>query len=253
MADKSITMLAEEVRLALADLSVVAKDDDFARAMDNVHDRSRKALSHIEAAKRYRTALRAEGLDVGVLAPGERKACETGRQTARRVATQLLSQEGKRSGLLTTEAVEQALGAATTAWKTILVRSNQAVQTEQARLRPSGLDQRIPELPGARLKVELQHHQQKLQASVGVLPEKLLDLAPGSEAREVRELRAAAEQWKELHAQLTERLKEQPPEVQRFIHAASSEAGAPLSWLNERVLAWLEQAGATDNFVIRSH
>jgi hypothetical protein len=254
MAEKSITMLADEVRLGLADLSAVAKDDEFARAMGNVHERAREALRRIEAAKRYRAALRAERLDVGMLAPGERKACETGRQTARRVATQLLSQEGKRSGLLTGEAIEQALGAATTAWKTIVVRSNQAVAAEQARLRPTGLDQPVPDVPGAqRLRVELQRHQQKLQGSVGVLPEKLLELAAGDEARELRELRAAAEKWKELHAQLLEGLQQQPLEVQRFIRAASSEAGAPLSLLTKEIRDWLEQAGATDNFVIRSH
>lgn len=250
MAEKSITRLAVEVRLALADLSAVAKDDEFARAMANVHDRAGEALRRTDAARRYRNALRDEGLDVGVLNPGEKKACETGRQTVRRVATQLLSQEGKRAGLLTSEAVEQALGAATTAWKTIVNRANQALQAEQQRLRPADFDQPIPEVPGTqRLRVELLRYQQKLQGSVGVSPEKLLDVAPGSE--EVEELRVAAKKFKELRAQILEGLKDQPLEVQRFIRAASSEEGAPLSMLTQAIRDWLETAGATDNFVIR--
>src|SRR5689334_1457047 len=109
MTQKSITALADDVRRGLVDVFEAANDDEFTRALGNVHDRCRDLLTRVDAAKRYRGALRAEGLDVGVLPPNEKKGCETGRQTVRRVATQLLSQDGKRATLLTSAPMEQAL------------------------------------------------------------------------------------------------------------------------------------------------
>ena len=253
MGDKSIAVLAEEVRRGLADVFEAAKDDEFSRALENVHERAAKGTARIRAAKRYRTALRAEGLDVGVMAPNEKKACETGRQALRRVATQLLSQEGKRTGLLTGEAIEQALGAATNAARVIVQRSKSALQAEQARLRPPGFDQPVPEVPGThRLRTEMDRHRGKLIADVGVAFDNILSLAEGDEVRELRDLRIAAVRFAEVKAQILEGLKQQPAEVQRFIEAASRQEGAPLSMFTPAIRDWLAQAGATDNFVIRT-
>lgn len=253
MADKGLTALAAEIQRSLADRSVAKQGENIAMALGTIHERTHGARARIAAARRYREALRAENLTVGVLSPPDREACKSGRANVRRVSKQLLGDEGKRQSLLTSPSLQEAIAAADKAWKSIVTKANQALEAEQQRLRPDNLDQPIPELPNATSKISrLRRHQHRLTSKVGVQTDKILELAAGDEAKELLELRDAAREWATLHAELQQALAEQPPKVRRFLEAASGEAGAPLSYLTPEVADWLERTDSADRFVIRN-
>lgn len=253
MGNGDLMVLADQVRRGLADQRAVAKDEEFARELVNVHDRSKAARDRIEAALRYRSALRAEHLTVGAIPPPDQAACGTARTTVRKVSSQLLSDPDKHQGLLATPQVEKALAAAERGWKAVVGRANKALEDEQRRLRPADLAEAVPEVPGAALVVaKLKRHQQKLLGQIALPVEHVVHLAPSQETRVLRELREAASEWARLHQELHAGLDEQSESVRSFIKAASGPAGAPLALLTPEVIDWLEEQDATDNFVIRS-
>ncbi len=130
--------------------------------------------------------------------------------------------------------VNDALQTADDLARSLLADLNKSVDRKRLAILPSGIDQAIVVYPGAShaLAVGLQLIQSRLRKRVS-------DLSADELEQRLQGLISDAAQWAEKRPQLESSLVGQHPEVQAFLRAAATEAGAPWSLITLVVQAWL--------------
>jgi hypothetical protein len=212
-------------------------------------DRIRKAMGLIEG-------LNEAGVPVP---PPDRRTMEmatSARTRLRTVATRLEAptlEEPAAIQLLDGSSFQQALKDAGTVIDRLTGLITNALETERQTLLPAEINESVPDVPGKISSVVgLNAKRELLLREVSITAEMLsLEGPDGILAQREARLQAVAA-WNEDYPKLLEAFEREPPDLQAFLRAVVSPAGARLSLLTESVRRRLEEDDRLDEFRIRS-
>ena len=247
---------ANEIEIALGDLKRKEADADLSRTLVETSARVARLISQLQGAVEINRLLSEDGLTIPHLARNRVESATKAKTNARKSATNLEKpDQGSQEivGILNGKGVQDGvLGEGETTAKALAKGFETALEDERQALLPKNLQDRIPEMPqagGYKLYRTLQRAREALETAVSVTP---TDLADGPEPiRDARTTRkSAAEAWKKNYSALDELLEKEDPEIQRFFREASSEDGASLSRLTDKVSKRLKKDGLTDSYRI---
>ena len=245
---------ANVIEIALGDLKRNEADADLDRTVVETSARVARLISQLQGAFEINRLLSEDGLKIPSLAKNRVESATKAKAAARRTATTLENpDQGPQDivGILNGKGVqEKALGEGETVAKALAKGVETALEDERQALLPDNIQAQIADVPnGFRLRRALLKAHEVLSASVSVTPS---DLADGPEPiRDARTARkSAAEAWRKNYSDLDELIEREDPEIQKFFREASSEDGASLSRLTDKVSKRLKKDGLTDSYRI---
>ena len=247
---------ANKIVIALGDLKRNEADADSNRTIVETSAKVQRLISQLQGAFEINRLLSEDGLKIPSLAKNRVESATKAKAAARRTATTLENpDQGPQDivGILNGKGVqEKALGEGETIAKALAQGVETALEDERQALLPKNLQDQIPEVPqagGYKLHRNLQRAREALETAVSVTPTVLADgPEPIRDARTAR--KSAAEAWEKNHSALDELLEKEDPEVRKFFREASSEDGASLSRLTDKVSKRLKKDGLTDSYRI---
>jgi len=217
--------------------------------------RADASISGINASTELERRLSAESVIVAPIDKNTLESARKARTSLRTSATKLdssdLSDEDTVS-ILGRKTLEDAMKAAESVVDRAIGRIQKALQDERNAGLPANIDDAIPDVPGqAARRAHLEVSRHRLKAPIGLNRGDLTPEGIGRVLDAMAARRADLEYWRREHPILLEALAKEDPEVQRFLHAAASEEGAPLAMLTSAVLDRLAADGLLDDFRIR--
>jgi hypothetical protein len=245
---------ANKIVIALGDLKRKEADADLGKTLVETSARVARLISQLQGAVEINRLLSEDGLTIPHLARNRVESAMKAKANARKTATNLEKpdQGGQEIvGILNGKGVQDGvLGEGETTAKALAQGFETALEGERQALLPKNLQDQIPDVPnGFKFHRALLKAHDVLSAKVSVLP---TDLAAGPEPiRDARTARKkAAKAWEKNHSDLVELIEKEDPEIQRFFREASSEDGASLSRLTDKVLKRLKKEDLTDSYRI---
>ncbi len=245
---------ANKIVIALGDLKRKEADADLGKTLVETSARVARLISQLQGAVEINRLLSEDGLTIPHLAINRVESATKAKTNARKAATILEKpDQGPQEivGILNGKGVQDgALGEGETIAKALAQGVETALEGERQGLLPKNLQDQIPDVPnGYKLRRTLLNAREVLVTAASVTPS---DLADGPEPiRDARTARkSAVEAWKKNYSELNELIEKEDPEIQRFFREASSEDGASLSRLTDKVLKRLKKDGLTDSYRI---
>ena len=245
---------ANEIEIALGDLKRKEADADLSRTLVETSARVARLISQLQGAVEIDRLLSEDGLRIPRLARNRVESATKAKTNARKSATNLEKpDQGSQEivGILNGKGVQDGvLGEGETTAKALAKGFETALEDERQALLPDNIQAQIADVPnGFRLRRALLKAHEVLSASVSVTPSDLADgPEPIRDGRTVRKLAATA--WGKNYSDLDELLEREDPEIQKFFREASSEDGASLSRLTDKVSKRLKKDGLTDSYRI---
>jgi hypothetical protein len=245
MNNSSLSSRASAALFRLAEAEQRAQDAAEVSAIENARARADRAGKVLAEAMSARTRLVEQGVAVAPLALPKRKEASDSRRALRTAAAAFSDPEIQLTNRLNGESVQKGLKRAESVGSALVRALNTAVESERVRLRPSGLDSPIPDVPGKEsIVVKLTNLKRTLDAPVdNVTPDDLPQL--------LEKMRRAAETWTNLRPTLAAEIDRLPAAVQAFVHAAGTDDGAPWSLLTSEVRMWLDVEGRGEAYRVR--
>ena len=250
----SLVERANQIEIALGDLKRNEADADLNRTIVETSAKAQRLISQLQGALEIKRSLSEDGLNIPSLAKNRVESATKAKSAARRTATTLENRDqGPQDivGILNGKGVqENALGEGETIAKALAQGVETALEDERQALLPKNLQDQITEPPGAMMLArKLRQAREALVTAVSVTPS---DLAGGPKPiRDGRTARkSAVEAWEKNYSELNELLEKEDPEIRKFFREASSEDGASLSLLTDKVSKRLKKDGLTDSYRI---
>jgi len=247
---------ANQIEIALGDLKRNEADADSNKTIVETSAKAQRLTSQLQGALKIKRSLSEDGLKIPSLPKNRVESATKAKTAARRTATTLEKpDQGPQDivGILNGKGVqENALGEGETIAKALAKDVETALEDERQALLPKNLQDQITEPPGAMMLArKLRQAREALVTAVSVTPS---DLAGGPKPiRDGRTARkSAVEAWEKNYSELNELLEKEDPEIRKFFREASSEDGASLSLLTDKVSKRLKKDGLTDSYRIRN-
>jgi len=245
---------ANKIEIALGDLKRNEADADLGKTLVETSAKVARLISQLQGAVEINRLLSEDGLEIPRL-PKNRVESATKAKTAARKTATILEKPGQGPqdivGILNGKGVqEKALVEGGTVAKALAKGVETALEDERQALLPKNLQDPIPEVPnGFKLHRALVKAREVLVVAVSVTPTDLADgPVPIRDARTARKLEAEA--WEKNYLALDELLEKEDPEIQKFFREASSENGASLSRLTDKVSKRLKKDDLTGSYRI---
>ncbi len=245
---------ANQIEIALGDLKRNEADADANRTIVETSAKAQRLISQLRGALEIKRSLSEDGLKIPSLPRNRVESATKAKTNARKSATNLEKpDQGSQEivGILNGKGVqENALGEGETIAKALAQGVETALEDERQALLPKNLQDQITEPPGGMMLArKLRQAREALVTEVSVTPS---DLAGGPKPiRDARTARkSAVEAWEKNYSKLNELLEKEDPEIRKFFREASSEDGASLSLLTDKVSKRLKKDGLTDSYRI---
>jgi hypothetical protein len=238
----SLSERANQALLALADRADRKKTEAELNAIAATCTRA-EALT-VRLATCARVAAELESRGVAHVRPPAPPQVAKAIPKLRRVATQAADPDQDLTDRLRDGAVQDGLKAAETTVKVLEQALLSAADAERVRLKPADLEQAKAAMPGS----------ESLQAGIRKIQTSLSQRFTGP----VDDLCAVVDRWRkyviewaDIGDEVSRRLAELPTEIQAFVEAATSEAGAPWSMVTAAVRGWLDTGGHGEGYGVR--
>lgn len=231
----SIARRAANALLNLDRLVEKDRSEEETRAITTARDRATATTLRLRGLQDRRTALVSLGLSVAPLAPTRRKSAGDARTALRSAASALTKVGSDVTSRLNGPGVQNALKQGEELAAVLESALIASANAERLRLRPDGLDDALPNVPGKySLNARLERLRHRLNVSVSSA-----DLPTIQETIET--IRQARSDWDQLRPGLDAAIGVLPLAVQRFLSAAHNDEGAPWALITDEVRAWLDE------------
>jgi hypothetical protein len=193
------------------------------------------------------TSAQLADLSVHVVKLDARRRKEAGdsRRALRVAAAAFLDPDTPLTNRLNGASVQGALKQADDVARALVRALNASVDAERVRLRPSDIDDPVPDVPGNFAVYR------RVKDAKAKLDQVVENRAVSELTSLVGQLRDSAAVWGQLRPQLYAAMSELPPEVRGFVEEASMEDGVPWARLTVAIRAWLDEGDHGDTYRVR--
>lgn len=231
--------------LRLAALDQKEQSDAETSAIENARSRAETALSLLTESVSSSAALTEMSVELVGLDPRRRKDAGDSRRALRTAAAAFLDPDTPLTNRLTGQSVQGALKQADGVARALVGTLNASVDAERVRLRPPDIGEPIPDVPNKfAVFRRVKEAKERLETSVE-------NRAPSELTTVVRQLRESAAVWSQLRPELQAAIADLPPQVRRFVEAASTDDGVPWARITAEVRAWLDQDDHGETYRVR--
>jgi len=239
--NQSLAALARDARMQLHELRSQRERESEQVALNSAGRRIEELLGQLAALSACESQLRDLGLTITFAKPPD---TANARSQLRRLATTVEDPKINLAERFRGDTFNKALDAAKNLVSARTRAMHAAVDQERARLRPADLDQQTVSIPGKeRLATTIEiirraFNDKSASKGVELLPQLVMDL------------RAHAERWQEIGAQIQGYVTTLQPEVRGFLEAANA-GGAEWAKVTPAVRAWLDSNDNGDGFKVQ--
>jgi hypothetical protein len=235
----------QQAMLAIANTEASRKGAAELQAIKAACIRAEQAASNLQNTKAVRSQLIELELQPAVPAPRKNDALAKARRNLRTTATLAGEPGNDLTDRLQGSAVQDALKAAELVLKAAEGALFDTADAERVRLRPSDLDAQVVSLPGAESasitvnRIRTSFSDRFRSQNVSALPDA------------VRAWRTDAAEWSRLKESAREAIEQLHPEIQVFVEAAATQAGATWAHVTPTVRMWLDNEANGESYKVQ--
>lgn len=244
-----------DVRVRIVDRARKQAGLQLAQRLQIVIARSNSTIQRLGNAGSLQRTLQDERVRVFAVGPRHSEPAKKARTVIRATATKLEQPDLEDEAvirILDGTAFQDALKASEDFVDQLARLLTKALDEERAALLPDGIEEPLPQIPGAaRTLTRMTNHKQRLTSvpSAGSLSDQDLEMILKGRS----ERATAAAEWPTLYSELIEQMEQQHPEVQAFLRAVASQNGAQLELLTDKVRSHLKENEILDCYRINSY